>query len=142
MLQVSHTTRLSSPALGLNYGGVRSAHACPTWESDIRPVEVVSLAFQVEMPAPISSVIGFEDAFMEPRAYQVTPLPLFGFTIPRLEFSWQDNGESGAGAGHRRCFDDANRGIDDSATQIGEILQCNHGRKLHDPFAASPVVMG
>lgn len=27
--EVSHTTRLSSPVLGLNHGGVRSAYACP-----------------------------------------------------------------------------------------------------------------
>ena len=113
----------------------------PICEPDFRRVEAVSLDFHVGVPASVSSVIGSEDAFVEPRAYQATPLLLFGFAIPRLKFSRQDNGESGAGAGHRRGLDDANRGIDDPATQVGQILQCSHGRKLHDPFAF-PVVMG
>lgn len=113
----------------------------PISKSDLRPVEVVSLGFQVEMPSPISSVIGLENAFIEPRAYQAARLPLFAFTIPRLEFTRQDSGGSGAGAGHGRGLDDANRGIDDPATQVGEILQCNHGRKPHDTFAF-PVVVG
>ena len=99
------------------------------------------MRFHVGMPAPVSSVSGSEDAFIEPRDYQATPLLMFGFVIPRLEFSRQDNGESGAGTGHRRGLDEANRGIDDPATQVCKILQCNHGRELHDPFAF-PVVMG
>ena len=113
----------------------------PICEGDLRSVEAVSLGFHAGMPAPVSAVNGSEDVFIEPRANQATPLLLFGFAIPRLEFSRQDNGESGAGAGHRRGLDDANRGIEDPATQVGEIRQCNHGRKLHDPFAF-PVVVG
>lgn len=107
----------------------------PIWEPDLRSVEAVSVGFHMGMSAPVSSVIGSEDAFIEPCAYHATPLLLFGFAIPRLEFARQYNGESGARAGHRRRLDDANRGIDDPATQVGEILQCNLGRKLHDPFA-------
>ena len=84
--------------------------------------------FHVGIPTSVSSVIGSEDAFIEPHAYQSTPLLLFGFGIPLLELSRQDNGESGAGAGRRRGIDDANRGIDDPATQVGQILQCNHGQ--------------
>ena len=86
-------------------------------------------------------MIGCEGAFIQSRAYQATTLLLFGFAISRLELSRQDNGESETGAGHGRGLDDANYGIDDPATQVGEILQCNRGRKLHDPFAI-PVVMG
>ena len=84
--------------------------------------------FHVGIPTSVSSVIGSEDAFIEPHAYQSTPLLLFGFGIPLLELSRQDNGESGAGAGRRRGIEDANRGIDDPATQVGQILQCNHGQ--------------
>ena len=91
----------------------------PICEPDLRPVEAVSLDFHVGMPAPISSVYGSEDAFIEPRAHRATPLLMFRFAIPRLEFSRQDDGESGARTGHRRGLDDANRGIDDPATQVG-----------------------
>lgn len=81
------------------------------------------MGFHVGMPVPVSSVIGSEDAFMEHRAYHATPLLLFGFATTRLELSWQDNGESGVGAGYRRGLDYADRCIDDPATQVGKILQ-------------------
>lgn len=71
----------------------------PIYEPDFRWVEAVSLDFHMGIPASVSSVIGSEDAFVEPHAYQSTPLLLFGFGIPLLELSRQDNGESGAGAG-------------------------------------------
>ena len=72
----------------------------PICELDLRSVEAVSVGFDVRMPAPVLSVIGSEDGFIEPRAYHATPLLLFGFTIPRFELSWQDYGESGDRAGY------------------------------------------
>ena len=37
-------------------------------------------------------------------------------------------------------LDDTNRRIDDPGTQVGEILQCDHRRKLNGPFAFPVVV--
>ena len=116
MERASHTTKLSSPALGLYRSSIRSAYARLIGEPDFRSVEAVSLGFHVGMPSPISSVIGSENALIEHRGYHATRLLPFGFASPRLEFSRQYNGESGARAGHRRRLDDANRGIDDPAT--------------------------
>ena len=85
-------------------------------------------------------MIGADNAFIEFHVHRGTRLLLLGFAIPRLELSRQNNGKRGAGACHRGGLGDTNRGIDGPGTQIGQILQCDHGRKLHDPVALPVVV--
>ena len=96
----------------------------PICEGDLRPVEAVILGFHARMPAPVSPVNGSECTFNEPGAYQATPQLLLAFTIPRLEFSRQDNGESGSGTGHGWNLDDANRDIDEPRQRdvVAEII--------------------
>ena len=85
------------------YGRARLPSTLPGHEPVLRTDVVVPLGFHLGMSAPMLSVIGADNAFIESHAHQATPLLLFGFAIPRLEFSRQDDGEggAGAGAGHR-----------------------------------------
>ena len=100
-----------------------------------------SVGFRSTMSAPILSTTRDDDALLESRAHQTAPLLPFGFGIPGLEFAPQNDSKHGVGPSHRRGLGNPNGGVDDPGAKVGEILQRDHGRELHDPLAF-PVVVG